>query len=234
MQNVLAPLINLYQTQLDISRKCADALFSGTEKIDRVMIGATHRMFSEQMNFVQALASVRDPRAVGDALQMGFKRHVPDDPMNYQKEIMRIFADMQNEIGRSLQGYVQEFSANAANAPNAAASPLQSVMNQANDTAFNPMTSMFSVWESAFKDVAALARKNMAGARANDEEPVVTTKQAAANYADVASRTVHTATDNPAATAAAAGKSPVTIVDESTATDKGRGVASTSGDNKKR
>lgn len=226
MQNVLGPLINLYQTQLDISRKCADAVFSGTEQIDRVVIGATQRMFSEQMNFVQNLASVRDPRAVGDAFQLGLAQHSPDDAMSYQKEIMRIFADMQNEIGRSLQGYVQQFSANATGA---STKPLYAGMEQANDTVFNPMTSMFSVWETAFKDVAALARKNMAAVRTATDEAAAVGQQSASHYTDAASATLRSATDN-VANAATTGRSAVsaTAEESSSASDR-KGASSPSG-----
>lgn len=231
MQNVLGPLINLYQTQLDISRKCADAVFSGTERIDRVVIGATQRMFSEQMNFVQSLASVRDPRAVGDALQSGFTQHGPDEAMNYQKEIMTIFADMQNEIGKSLQGYVQQFSSSSANA---SAKPLHSGLDQANDTVFNPMTSMFSVWETAFKDAAALARQNMAAARSANDEATTAGRHAASRYADVASGAVRSAAEN-AANAAAAGRSAVAaMAEESASANDKKGTPSPSGANKKK
>jgi len=216
MQNILGPLINLYQTQLDVSRKCADAVLSGTERIDHVVIGATHRMFNEQMHFVQAMASAGDPRTVGNALQTSFTQHAPDDAMNYQKEIMRIFADMQNEIGRSLQGYAQQFGGNAA----AASRPLQSVQEQANDTMFNPMTSMFSVWESAFKDVAALAKRNMAAAHSATEEAMAATGQAANDFANVATA------------AAATGRNTAAVVGHSSADKKGSG--SPSGGHKKK
>ena len=49
-------------------------------------------------------------------------------------------------------------------AANGASAPLQNMPEQAADNVFNPVTSMFSVWESAFKEVAALAQKNMMSA----------------------------------------------------------------------
>ncbi len=165
MQQVLNPLVNVYQTQLEASRRFADAIFSGTEKIDRVMIGATHRVFTEQLNFVQAIAAIRDPRGVGAALPSGFLARQPDEAVNYQKEIMSIVAEMQSEIGKSMQDCVEQLRSQATSGAG-----VPGTQEHAGEAAYNPMTSMFSVWESAFKEVAALAKKNMtaAGVAAKD------------------------------------------------------------------
>lgn len=163
MQNVFNPLVGMYQTQLEASRRFADAIFSGTQKIDRVMIGATHRAFTEQLNFVQAMAGMRDPRSAEATIRSRFLARNPDEAMNDQKEIMRIVVEMQNEIGQSLQECVEQLRRQASiGAPEQAVDA--SRMRQ-DEAAFNPVTSMFSVWESAFKEVAALARKNMLAGR---------------------------------------------------------------------
>ncbi|MEN3364353.1 MAG: hypothetical protein V7606_1627, partial [Burkholderiales bacterium] len=52
MQTVLNPLVNVYQTQLEASRRFADAVFSGTEKIDRIVLDAVHRIFNQQLTLV--------------------------------------------------------------------------------------------------------------------------------------------------------------------------------------
>src|SRR5256885_1747749 len=109
--NVLNPIVDMYQTQLEASRQFGDALFSGTEKIDRVIIEATHRAFTEQLKFAQALAATRDPSGMAN-LQSSFR---PDNAVNYQKEILRIFAEMQNNIGRSVQEYVQQLGRKTVN-----------------------------------------------------------------------------------------------------------------------
>jgi hypothetical protein len=181
MQNVLNPLVGVYQTQLEASRRFADAIFSGTEKIDRVVIGATHRVFTEQLNLAQAMTTVRDPRNIGASLQSGMLGRNPDEAMNYQKEIMRIFAEMQNEIGRSMQDYVEQLRKQAGSGTASMAMPGGSVRDRVED--FNPVTSMFSVWESAFKEVAALAKNNMMAARSNIEGAADRAAQTTAGYA---------------------------------------------------
>lgn len=195
MPNVLNPIVDMYRTQLEASRRFADVMFSGTEKIDRVVIEATHHAFTEQLNFAQAVASARDPKGVANVQSTFFSRR-PESTVTYQKEIMRIFAEIQNEIGRSMQEYAEKLGTNVAN--NATA-PLKVAQEQATDTVFNPMTGMFSVWESAFKEVASLANRNMAAARSSYEnaaEAATTATQAAARAASDATQLATSATSD--------------------------------------
>jgi len=213
MQNTLNPVVNMYRTQLEASRRFADAIFAGTEKIDRVFIGATHRIFNEQLDFVQAMASVRDPRSVASTLQSGLMAR-PDDSVNYQKEIMRIFAEMQTEIGRSLQDCLEQLGTQAANT---AATPIRNTQEQANDIMLNPVTSMFSVWESAFKEVAALAKKNMTAARNAAEEAANRAVQSVDTAATVAANTAQdavSAASNAATSTSATLSGTATTADE--------------------
>lgn len=218
MQNVLSPMVNMYQTQLEASRRFADAIFSGTEKIDRVVIGATHRAFNEQLRFAQALSSVRDPRNMGSTFQSSFFSRDPDDAMNYQKEIMRIFAEMQNEIGRSMQDYIEQLGTTAATG---ATAPLGVARDQANDAVFNPMTSMFSVWESAFKEVTELAKKNMIAARGAIDSAASKAREgaeAAVSTAGAGARdTTASIADAAAGTTSTIAKSAATMAEESAA-----------------
>jgi len=225
MQNVMNPLMTMYQTQLEASRRFADVLFSGTEKIDRVMIGATHRAFTDQLSLAQAMTTVRDPRTVSATLQSSLMSRNPDDAMNYQKEIMRIFAEMQNEIGKSLHDYIEQLGAHATSS---ATRPIEAVQTHANDAVFNPMTSMFSVWESAFKEVAELAKKNMATARATAESAASRTMQHAGNYADVAASAIQDAANGAATSAAHMARSA-----GSDGSDDKRSGANSSGTKKK-
>lgn len=183
MQNASNPLVTMYNTQLEASRRFADAVFSGTEKIDRVMRGATQRVFNEQLNLVQAITTARDPRTVGSTLQSSLFTRNPDDAVNYQKEIVRIVAEMQNEISRSMQEYMEQIRSDATTSTTR---PLQAAQVQANDAVFNPMTSMFSVWESAFKEVAELAKKNMVAARGAVEQAAGRSAQQMTTYVESA------------------------------------------------
>jgi hypothetical protein len=184
MQNVPSSIVDMYQNHLQASRQFADAIFSGTEKIDHVVLDATHRAFTEQLQFAQALASARDSRELAN-LPSGLLPR-PESAANYQREILQVFAEIQSEIGKSIQQYVEQLSNSAASAARTTAESGQ----QRSATAFNPVTGMFSVWESAFKEVAALANKNMVAARSTFENAArnaAGTANAAADNADNAS-----------------------------------------------
>jgi hypothetical protein len=170
MQTVFSPLMNVYQTQLEASRRFADVIFDGTGKIDQIMIDAIHGMVNRQLSLAHSMATARDPQSAASTLQSNLLSRGPDDTMNYQKEIMRIIAEMQNDIGKSMQEYIERLGSNAAAGTATGAATLEATQQQANDAVYNPMTSMFSVWESAFKEAAALAKKNMATAQSTIED----------------------------------------------------------------
>jgi len=198
MQHVMPnPLVTIYQAQLAVSKRLADALFAGTQKLDRVMIDASHRAFNEQLDFAHAIATGRAPQTVGAALQSGFLAHSPDGAVNDQKEIMRIAIEIQDEIGRSLQDYMEQLGSHVDH--NAVKSLLGASQARATDASFSPMTSMFSIWESAFKEMRTLAGKNMSLASASVEDVTGKETKTAGNYADV---TIDTTT-GPAADMAA-------------------------------
>jgi len=162
MQNMPSSIINMYQNQLEASRQLADAIFSGTEKIDRVVIDATHRAFTEQLQYAQALAGSRDQLSLTNLPSLLPK---PETAVNYQKEILQVFTEMQSDIGRSIQQYVEQMSSTAA----AGAARGTETAQRSADGALNPMSGMMSVWESAFKEVTALANRNMQAARSSFE-----------------------------------------------------------------
>lgn len=208
MQAVLSPLVNVYQTQLDTSRRFADAIFSGTEKIDRLVLDAIHRIFNQQLSFAQAITSSRDPQSAVSTLQSKFP-HGSEETVNYQKEVMRVFAEMQSDITESLQDYLKRLGEAAA----AGALP-GTTTRQANDAIYNPMTSMFSVWESAFKDAAALARKNMAETRSAMEHATHATADATRRTAETTRTTAESAGRTAAESAASAAQVPVNVMEK--------------------
>jgi hypothetical protein len=183
MQNAFNPLMNMYHVQLEASRRFADAIFSGTEKIDRVTIGATHRVFNEQITLAEAIVTVRDPRNIGAAFQSGWLSRKPEETVNYQQEILRIYAEMQNDIGKSLQEYIEQLGVQASGS---ARQSSETSRARTNDAVLNPMTNMFSLWESAFTEVASLAKKNMTTARSAVEDASGTMERAG-NYATAVS-----------------------------------------------
>lgn len=179
MPNVFTPIANMYQTQLEASRQFTDAIFAGTEKIDQVVIDATHRAVSDQLRFVQSLAAVRDPQGVANA-QTSFFSQRPDRAMEYQRELMRIFSEMQSDIGKSMRQCLEQWSTSVASG---AAESVETAQEKTSE-AFNPVTSMFSMWESAFREVASLTSKNVEAARSGFENAANTAFTAATEAAE--------------------------------------------------
>ncbi len=162
MQNSFAPLANIYQTQLEASRQFADAIFSGTEKIDHVLLDATHHAFTEQLSFAQSLIGVQDAQSIAN-MQSHYLSRRPERTMDYQRELIRIFSEMQNEIGKSMRHYMDQFGQGVL-------STAESAREVPEKAGFNPVTGMFSAWESAFREATSFANKGMEAARNTFED----------------------------------------------------------------
>lgn len=193
MQQKANPMASIYQTQLQASRRFADAVFSGTERLDRVVIEATHQAVNDQLNFVQSMASGSSLRDAGATLQSGMLQRNSDEAVNYQAEIIRIMAEMQSEIGKSMQECMMQMGSQAMAAPAQLNQAAQTAQSQASAASDNPVTSMFSVWESAFNEVTALATRSMTAARANVERATETASNLTRNAARTAESTTGSA-----------------------------------------
>ena len=60
------PMVDMVRYQLDASMQLANALFSGTEKIDRAVLDATHQAVDGQLKFARAVANIRDPSKMAE------------------------------------------------------------------------------------------------------------------------------------------------------------------------
>lgn len=174
MQNVFTPVADLCQAQLEASRQLADAVFSGTEKIDQVVLEATHRAVNEQLRFAQSMVSVRDAQGMAEA-QTTFFSQRPDRLMEYQRELMRVFTEVQSEWGKSVRTYLEQLSNTAISGASTLANA-----NAPASNVYNPFNSMLSAWESAFREASSMATRNMDTAR-NTFENVRDTFDNAAN-----------------------------------------------------
>lgn len=158
--NAVSPIADLLHNQLAISRQCAEAVFTGTERIDRVMRGATHRVIADQFQLVEALATTSDPRGFAK-LQSGMLNR-PDNVAHYAQEVLQAVAEMQSDISHSMQRYMEQMNGPSILAARAVG---QAGGTRENASPFNPLTGMFSMWETALKEVTAMADRNLETAR---------------------------------------------------------------------
>lgn len=182
MQNMVNPFLGVYQTQIDASRRFLDTLFSTTEKIDQVVRGAAQRAVNEQLNFAEAVSQARDPASIGSAWQSGMATRNTDQTVNYQRELFRIVVEMQSELGKGAQEYVEQLRNQAASGfkPQVAASATP----PATDGTPHPMASLFSAWQDAFKQAGSLAQRNFSAATSTFNDAVASATQQTTRYVD--------------------------------------------------
>ena len=184
------PLVNMVQHQLDASMRLADAVFLGKGKIDRVILDATHQAVENNLQMARALTEVQDPSQFKD-LQTKLAFH-PEKNMHYQQEILSAVADIQAEIGKSVQNYMERFGQGASGK---LSDGVQTYANKESGNQsqgmFNPVTSMFSVWERAFRDVTSLTNKNLATANKAAENGAYTAANSLSETADMVDAEVH-------------------------------------------
>jgi hypothetical protein len=184
------PLVNMVQHQLDASMRLADAVFLGKGKIDRVILDATHQAVENNLQMARALTEVQDPSQFKD-LQTKLAFH-PEKNMHYQQEILSAVADIQAEIGKSVQNYMERFGQGASGK---LSDGVQTYANKESGNQsqgmFNPVTSMFSVWERAFRDVTSLTNKNLSTANKAAENGAYTAANSLSETADMVDAEVH-------------------------------------------
>lgn len=112
--------------------------------------------------------------------------------MHYQQEILSAVAEIQAEMGKSVQNYMERFGQNAAGKLSEGAQTYANKESSHQENGlFNPMTSMFSVWERAFRDVTSLTNKNLATAQKSAENGAYTAANSLSETADSVDAEVH-------------------------------------------
>jgi hypothetical protein len=163
MPDLLTPLSDLCQTQLEASRRMVDAVFSGTGKIDRMFLDAAHRAFDEQLRYAQAVGNARDPQILAN-LQATFWSAKPEQVQHLQQEFMRTLAEMQNELGRATQAFIEQFGVSSMRVVPSALT-MTPAAGIAKTQPGNPFAPMMSAWERALQGAAQLSDRTMASMR---------------------------------------------------------------------
>lgn len=182
MQNMTNPFMGMYQTQIEASRRFLDTIFSTTEKLDQVVRGAAQRAVNEQLNFAEAVTQAKDATSIGTTWQSGMASRNSDQAVNYQRELIRIIVEMQSELGKGAQDYVEQLRNQAASGfkPQVDASAAQAATN----VVPNPMTSLFSAWQDAFKQAGSLAQRNLSATTSTFTDALGTAAQQTSRYVD--------------------------------------------------
>jgi phasin family protein len=116
MQN---PLQDLYQAQLEATRKVANIVLSSAEKMDHLSLGVAKDSMNDQIKYVEALGAVRDPNGV-QTIQSAFSKQSPEVMLNYYRELFKVFSESNTEIGRIAENYLEDMKAAALKTANGA------------------------------------------------------------------------------------------------------------------
>jgi phasin family protein len=160
MQNPATSMIDSYQKQIDASRHIAEAVFDGTDRIEHLMIDTTRKAFDEQMKFYQALAAVRDPQGIA-ALQSAFFSHTPEQMTKVQQELMKIVTDAQHQITSTMDRYKTTLNGGMTSPMHEATSAFSQSSGNGSPVG-SALTSIYSMWDKAFKESFAMANRTMA------------------------------------------------------------------------
>ncbi|MDP3841156.1 MAG: phasin family protein [Oxalobacteraceae bacterium] len=167
MQNPESAVTDSYKNQLHATRQLAETVLTCTEKIDQVVLSAAHALFNEQLQFAQALVTSRDMKQIA-LLQSSFLSHTPDYVAKCQKDMLQICQETQNKVGKTIEQYFEH----ASNVPLMPIPMMPMTMpgKKVDGDLMGPMTDMFNVWSTAFREASTLATQNLETARNNFEK----------------------------------------------------------------
>ena len=172
-------MVDMVRYQLEASMQLADAVFSGTEKIDRAVLDATHQAVDGQLKFARAVTNIRDPSKMAE-LQTTMA-HRPERTIQCQQQIISAFAEMQAEFGKSIQNYMERFSQTAISRAGEIERTGDTSAADTGNAMFNPVKSMVSMWENAFREVTTMANQNIVAARSSMETTAGAASEAVAH-----------------------------------------------------
>lgn len=177
------PVVAMMHYQLEASIHLADAVFSGTEKIDRAMIDVTHQAVDSHLKLARAVADIRDPAKLAD-LQVSIAGR-PEKTIHCQQQIMAALVEIQAEIGRSMRDYMDRLTQTASGQATDAGEQVLAGQD-ASDRMMGPFAGMMSVWEQAFREASKMASQNMIAASSGVESAANAARDAVARSMEAA------------------------------------------------
>ena len=178
------PMVDLVHYQLEASMHLAEAVFSGTEKIDRAMLDVTHQAVDGQLKLARAVTDMRDPARMAE-LQVSLASR-PEKAMHCQQQIMSALVEIQAEFGRSIRVYLERFGQGPLQRAGEMLQPepLASTA-RLQHAPLNPFTGMLSVWEEAFREAGKLASQNMMAASSSLESATAAAREMTSRVAEM-------------------------------------------------
>jgi phasin family protein len=163
------PLLDMYQAQLEASRHIADVILTNTEKLDHLMFSTARVGVADQFKYAQSLGAARDADGV-KTLQSAFNAHAPDTLMNYYRDVFKVFADANAEVGKAAETFLEDMKSAAITAGDGAARELSGVAGPIALT--GPNANFVNLWTSAYQQFADITKQYMESASKGVNVPV--------------------------------------------------------------
>ncbi|MBC7415443.1 MAG: phasin family protein [Herminiimonas sp.] len=161
MSDLFTPLSDLLQTHLETSRRVADTMFAGTGKIDHTVLEVSHHALDEHFRYAQAIGNSRDPQMLSN-LHTKYWAAKPGEFQMFQKKMVQIVTELQNDLGRVGQSYLEQISLRAMRGTPAGTSAASDPMSAA---PMNPFSSAVSVWQNTMRGMSTVADQTISAAR---------------------------------------------------------------------
>ena len=158
MSDLLTLFFDPVQTQLEASRRIADALFSGAVKLDHALLDVTHRAVDEQLRFAKAVTNTRDPQTYFN-LHSTYWTSKPDELNLFQKRTIHIIALMQVEFGRAARSCIEQMNVRSTRG---LAFNLFGSGGHRGLSAVNPFGGVMSVWQTAMRGMSSVGNQAIA------------------------------------------------------------------------
>lgn len=158
MQN---PLQDLYQAQLEATRKVANVILTSAEKMDHLSLSVAKDTMNDQIKYAEGLSAVRDPDGA-QTLQSAFAKQTPDAMLNYYRELFKVFAESNTEIGRVAESYIEDMKSAAMKTANGATRNMGVAANEA-----VPVDAgILGLWNAGFKQLSKMTEAYLNAVRA--------------------------------------------------------------------
>ena len=159
-------LVDLAKNQLSASTELANAIFSGFEKIDHVLMDVAHQMLDAQRKCGSVAADMRDQSRIVELRESVLCR--PDKAMQCHQQIMSTMIEIQTEISQSTRRYFDRLGELSRGQLERLAhqSEFRSEKSQAQQlVAGSPFAGMLSVWRDTFEEAGQAMAETVASAK---------------------------------------------------------------------
>ncbi|MES2536350.1 MAG: hypothetical protein V4632_10815 [Pseudomonadota bacterium] len=108
MPNSSMPILNIYQSYLEVSAQLAAVTFAMADKMTHASLLATHQALNEQLKLAYSLAQSRQASEARENFQPAFLPASSAKLIRAPSDVMLLATEMQKEFGSYFQRYIEQ------------------------------------------------------------------------------------------------------------------------------